>query len=1245
MTARRVSAGLVLVLCFSLWMLAGSAWAGLTHPFVSSFGSGSLSFPQSIAIDQAGDVYVYDAKNGGSVHKYDSAGAPVSFSSTGTNEIEGVGFNGGGGEEQIAIDNSAGATKGDIYVATGSRVGVYAASGASLGELNGNVEGEVPSTTGTWGGSCGVAVDTTGHVYVGLTSGHVFEYTPSANPVVNTDYASALNGLEATCNVAVDSTGSVYTDTFPAGPVHKYDSLQFGLYLATGTVVSGQGSTIGLDPSDDLYVDQESQVAEYGPGGELIGTSTGGSEAIAGSYGVAASATSVYVADGARNRIDLLGPAVVAADVVLGEATGATTTSEILHGTVNPDGVEVSSCRFEYGTESLTGSAPCSPAPGAGGEPVEVTATATGLSPNTAYEYRLVAENANGQSATSTGGFTTLSTPLITEESPRHVAYESSSLEARIDPMGSPTTYRVEYGTTTAYGNSVPATGSTIGAGSEYVTVEQSLTGLSPGTTYHYRVVAANAYGTTTGEDHTLSTHSVPSTADSCPNAALRAQQHASLLPECRAYEMVSPTDKAGADIAAVPRRTQSAIDGNSIKYISKTAFGDAIGSEAPGAEYIADRGEGGWLTHSINPEQGSVFFATLDPSGYVGVSPDLTKGVFFARTPVLPGHPNVEHLQNLYLRTDLQSAGTGHYELLSDAFAPIAPRKGQYTYAGISLDGASADWSHITFETDDNLTADTNGLDPTLPKLYEWHDGTVTYAGILPDSACGSPPCVAQGSVGGSGAGVAAPSIGGSGEPETPYDWTTKSISTDGSRVVVEANPVERLYGSGFIDEKEIFGNLYMRIDKERTVQLNASERSTPDPRGKLLARFLAATSDDSKVFFETEEALTDDAKAPDNNLYMYDASAPAGKHLTLITLDRETSDDGGGYKRVEQVPQPAISTDGSFIYFLGAQKLIPGQPDIPSDAHALYVWHDGTLRFVTFHTSAKKGDDRRWGESGVTRWAPDDFRMSADGRKIVFDSISRSVAEQAGVRYSGPTLEFYVYDYDTGRITCASCNPDGELATSEPGFETATNAPLETATQHLSNAMSSDGRYVFFDTGDALVAQDTNGQRDVYEYDTQTAEAHLLSDGTCACGATFAEASPDGSNVFFTTDQRLVSIDTDNNTDLYDARVDGGLAAQNATVPPACQGEECRGPAVGAPVFSTPSSASFAGSGNPVAAKSGASPKSRAKRKRPTLAQALKACKRKPKRARAKCRARVRKTYHAKRATRVHASRRAGR
>jgi hypothetical protein len=732
---------------------------------------------------------------------------------------------------------------------------------------------------------------------------------------------------------------------------------------------------------------------------------------------------------------------------------------------------------------------------------------------------------------------------------------------------------------------------------------------------------------------------------EGCANGVLRELQQTSSLPECRAYEMVSPADKEGANIGAVPGRTQAAEDGNSILFFSKTAFGDALGSEQPGAEYIARRGEDGWPMHSVNPPQSSVYAGVFEPSRYVSASPDLSKGVFFALAPVLSGHPNVESLENLYLRTDLMTPGAGHYELASDAFSPLEALKGQTFFnPTIAFDWASADWSHILFQSYANLTPETSSLDPKAPKVYEWHNGVVTFAGVLPDSACASPPCLAAESIGGNGGGIDLPS-GVEGVKDNE-DWPVNSISADGSRVIFQAGPFTKVFlGDNFAS---IHGDLYMRIDKSVTVQLNASERKEPDPRGHLPARFMGATPDDSKILFETEEMLTDDALLP-SEVYMYDVNAPAGRHLSVISIDHNPAEDNEfGSQRALGGPVPALSRDGGFAYFFSKQELVSGQPGNPGggSVYPLYVWHDGTVRLITYHET-QGFEEANWGEETVRNrpeHGEDEFRMDADGKKIVFGSLNKYSAQRAGVSAAIAETgrqQIYVYDYDTDTIACASCAPDGALPTSNARFETQADGALSASSTYLNHAMSSDGRFVFFDTGDPLVSQDTNGRRDVYEYDTVTGEVHLLSDGTCDCDATFADASPDGRDVFFTTRQRLVRIDVDFNSDMYDVRVNGGLLAQNAAPPAHCSGEECRGPARSAPVFSVPSSDSFAGVGNPSPTPVA---KAKAKSKRPTLAQALRACRHKPKKKRAGCRARVRKAYHAKRST-VLASRRAGR
>ena len=141
-----------------------------------------------------------------------------------------------------------------------------------------------------------------------------------------------------------------------------------------------------------------------------------------------------------------------------------------------------------------------------------VSAPLSGLSAGTTYHYRLVANNADGGATGSDQTFTTSATiaspsrPTASTGNARAVHEVSAKLAGRINANGLATTYHFEYGKTTAYGSStatatLPASGTTAG-------VSARLTGLKTGTTYHYRLVASNADGTTAGADATFKTAS-----------------------------------------------------------------------------------------------------------------------------------------------------------------------------------------------------------------------------------------------------------------------------------------------------------------------------------------------------------------------------------------------------------------------------------------------------------------------------------------------------------------------------------------------------------------------------------------------------------------------------------------------------------------------------------------------------------------------------------------------------------------
>jgi len=96
--------------------------------------------------------------------------------------------------------------------------------------------------------------------------------------------------------------------------------------------------------------------------------------------------------------------------------------------------------------------------------------------------------------------------PTIESQSVSDLAPDSATLEADVNPNGAETTYQFEYGTTAEYGSKVPASPKSIGSGTSPVEVDEEIEGLTPETTYHFRLVATNARGATEGEDQTFTT-------------------------------------------------------------------------------------------------------------------------------------------------------------------------------------------------------------------------------------------------------------------------------------------------------------------------------------------------------------------------------------------------------------------------------------------------------------------------------------------------------------------------------------------------------------------------------------------------------------------------------------------------------------------------------------------------------------------------------------------------------------------
>lgn len=175
---------------------------------------------------------------------------------------------------------------------------------------------------------------------------------------------------------------------------------------------------------------------------------------------------------------------------------GPTTTH--LNGTVNPNG-QATTWYFEFGTSASYGTKTAARGAGAGTRSVNESSTITGLAAGTTYHYRIVASNASGTSFGADQSFETVSPPAVATLTPQSVAPTSGTLMGTLNPGGLGATWYFEYGTTTNYGSKTPS--ESVGASTSTLNVSAPLTGLSAGTSYHYRLVATSSAGTSRSAD------------------------------------------------------------------------------------------------------------------------------------------------------------------------------------------------------------------------------------------------------------------------------------------------------------------------------------------------------------------------------------------------------------------------------------------------------------------------------------------------------------------------------------------------------------------------------------------------------------------------------------------------------------------------------------------------------------------------------------------------------------------------
>jgi hypothetical protein len=823
----------------------------------------------------------------------------------------------------------------------------------------------------------------------------------------------------------------------------------------------------------------------------------------------------------------------------------------------------------------------------------------------------------------SVPGALALTPPVVEEEAVLDVAGTSATLQAKINPEGSETTYRFEYGTGEGYVSSTPMPDGLVGAAVGGTTVIQHVQGLSAATAYHFRVVAmAVASGEVVyGNDRGFTTQTVGSEMT---------------LPDERQWQLVSPTEKNGALIMPINEDSviESSADGSAFTYLATAPLGSGQqGNLVFGTQVLSKDTDHGWESVDITPPHGE---PTGLPAGhgqeYRFFSSDLSTGLVepFDEAPL-----SAEGLSgSLFFR---ETDGSYGALLTSTNVQPGADLSGPGVGSAVAFVGSTPDLRHVVLRSSVSLTKTA-----TYPEgLYEWSGGQLTLISVLPNGEQTT----------------ANLAFGNSSGQDARH-----AISEDGSRVVwTTGNEGEALYVTGL-------------TSGPRTVQLNVVQPGAEGGEGG--GEFQSANAEGSVAYFTDGQRLTVGAtaggrRAPD--LYKCDIEEHEGEltcSLTDLTVDANPNESAA----VQRVL--GASDDGAYVYFvangvLGTGENARGERAI-SEGDNLYLIHDtgsGTPAPV-FVARLSPEDANDWSESLSHMTA----RVAPDGRYLAFMS-DRSLTsyDNADADSGSPDEEVYLYDALANSLVCASCNPTGARPTGmfdsgeaprplldQPnlwsgGRWLAANIPGWTpyeleSSRYQSRYLSDDGR-LFFNSNDALVPQDTNGKADVYEYESGgTGDCRrssvtfsersngcvgLISSGSSGEESAFLDSSASGDDVFFLSAARLAPEDFDTSIDVYDAHVcTGALPCVSVPVepPPCSTGDSCKPSPTPQPgIFGAPSSSTFSGIGNisPAVSKPAVTGRSLTVQK---LSRALTACKKKPKKGRHACETTARKRYRAK-------------
>ncbi|MGD0452468.1 MAG: hypothetical protein ABSB69_02620 [Solirubrobacteraceae bacterium] len=665
----------------------------------------------------------------------------------------------------------------------------------------------------------------------------------------------------------------------------------------------------------------------------------------------------------------------------------------------------------------------------------------------------------------------------------------SATLNGTVDPDNEGSaSCRFEYGTTIAYGQSVPCSQG-VPSGNSPVPVGANLTGLAPDTTYHYRLDASNINGTDVGQDGTFATLGPPTIdaqtivtevkATSATLATTSATLATKIDPHgtdttygfeygpSTSYGESAPMPEAdlgagSVDVAPAPVTVEGLAAGTyHVRAVASNEFGTTYGpdrtftTQATGGELTLPDGRV-WELVSPPTKDG----ALIEPlqKGDVQASEDGAALAYVADAPI-GAEPagNTEQTQALATRGHegwssrdvavphevFTGPGGGEYRLFSPDLSlallephdktPLAP-------------SASEETDYLRNDVPSNATCKATPASCYQPLL--------TTANVAPGSEfagagfVGATPDLSHLLL--SSEDALTPNAAKNEQIQSLFEWTAgqlQLVSVLPNERPANAEGLHAYLGSDnqnvrhaissdgskvFWSTQEAGGHLYMRdTTTEHTVQVDHAQGvAEPEPQE---ARFAMASEKGTMVFFVDGQQLTPESRAAGaeaRDLYAYDTES---NELTDLTVPVNA-----GEAAAVQGPTLGASEDGSYVYFvahgvLTTEKNDQGAQATPGSPNLYMLHDDGSGWTTTFIATLSSEDEHTWsgGQNEESRLTQMSSRVSPNGHYLALMS-NNSLTGYDNVdakpeAHGAHDEEVYLYDASSHRLVCPSCNPTG--------------------------------------------------------------------------------------------------------------------------------------------------------------------------------------------------------------------------